>query len=155
MDAVSAECVSVTPCGLEVPVIVLWTTAHVWRATSRSVTAEERVNVALANALTPNSRVPPVRPALPVQESVLNTSKSEMKTCHCTNTNTNTHMYVISYVLQESFLLSTYCSEVIPLLSNYTIRNGKENPVAGVQLSEEILSRFSETRISCLHAQKT
>lgn len=105
MDAVSAECVSVTPCGLEVPVIVLWTTAHVWRATSRSVTAEERVNVALANALTPNSRVPPVRPALPVQESVLNTSKSEMKTCHCTNTNTNTHMYVISYVLQESFLL--------------------------------------------------
>lgn len=86
MDAVSAEYVSVTPCGPEVPVIVLWTTARVWPATNRSVTAEERVNVAPASALTPNSRVPPVRLALPVQESVLNKSKSEMKTYQCTNT---------------------------------------------------------------------
>lgn len=83
MDAVSAECVSVTPCGPEVPVIVLWTTAHVWPATSNSVTAEERVNVAPASVLIPNSRVPPVRLVLPVQGSALNTSKTEMKTCQC------------------------------------------------------------------------
>lgn len=76
MDAVSAECVSVTPCGPEAPVIVLWTTARVWPATSRSVTEEERVNVAPASVLTPSSRVPPVRLARPVQESVLSTSKS-------------------------------------------------------------------------------
>lgn len=79
MDAVSVECVSVTPCGPEAPVIALWTTAHVWPATSRAVMAEESVNVAPASALTPNSRVPPVRLALPAQECVLNTSKSEIK----------------------------------------------------------------------------
>lgn len=66
---------SVIPCGPEAPVIVLWTTAHVWPATSRSATAEEHVNAACASALTPNSRVPPVRLVLPAQESVLNTSK--------------------------------------------------------------------------------
>lgn len=86
MDAVSAECVCVTPCGLEAPVTVLWTTAHVWPVTSRSVTAEEHVNVAPVSALTPNSRVPPVKLALPVQGSVLKTSKFKMKTCHCTIT---------------------------------------------------------------------
>lgn len=80
------ECVSVTPCGPEALVIALWTTTRVWPATSRSVMAEEHVNVALASALTPNSRVPPVRLALPAQECVLNTSKSEMKTFRCTNT---------------------------------------------------------------------
>lgn len=85
MAAVSAECVSVTLCGPEVPVIALWITARVWPATSRSVTAEERVNVALASALIPNSRVPPVKLALPVQESVLNTSRSEIKMCQYTH----------------------------------------------------------------------
>ncbi len=79
MDAVSAECVSVTTCGPEAPVIVLWTIARAWPATSRSVTAGELVNVAPASALTPNSRVQPVRLALHVQESALNTSKSKMK----------------------------------------------------------------------------
>lgn len=85
MDAANAECVSVTPCGPEVPVIVLWMTKRVWPATSSSVTAEEVVTVAFASALTPNSRVPPVRLVPPVQESALNTSKSEMKMCQCTN----------------------------------------------------------------------
>lgn len=74
----SAECASVTPCGPAAPVTVLWTTTRVWPATSRSVTAEEHVNVAPVSALTPNSRVPLVKPVLPVQESVLNTSKSDL-----------------------------------------------------------------------------
>lgn len=76
MGAVSAECVSVNLCGREALAIALWITAHVQPATSRSVTAEGRVNVASASAPTPNSRVPPVRPALPAQECVQNTSKS-------------------------------------------------------------------------------
>lgn len=76
MDAASAECVCVTPCGQEAPVIAPWTIAHVWPPTSRSVTAEENVNVAPVSAPTPNSRVPPVKPAPPVQESALSTSKS-------------------------------------------------------------------------------
>lgn len=79
MDAVSVECVSVTPSGLEVPVIALWTTALAWPATSRSVMAEEYVNVATVSALTPNSRVLPVRLALPAPECVLNTSKCEIQ----------------------------------------------------------------------------
>lgn len=62
----SAECVCVTPCGPEAPVTVLWTIAHVWPATTRSVTAEEHVIVAPVSALTPNSRVPPVKHVLPV-----------------------------------------------------------------------------------------
>lgn len=78
MDAVSAECVSVTLCGLEVLVIVLWTTARVLPATSRCVMAEEIVNVAPASARIRNSRVPPVRPVQHVQESALNTSMSKM-----------------------------------------------------------------------------
>lgn len=78
----SAECVCVTPCGPEVPVTVLWTTAHVWPVTSRSVTAEEHVNVAPVSALMPNSKVPLVKLVLPVQESVLKTSKFKMETCY-------------------------------------------------------------------------
>lgn len=75
MDAVSAEFVSVIPCGLEVPVIALSTTLHVWPAINRSAMAEANVTAAPASAPTPNSRVPHVRSALPVQECVLNTSK--------------------------------------------------------------------------------
>lgn len=75
MDAASAGFASVIHCGLEVPVIALWTTPHAWPAISRSATAEAHVTAAPASAPTPNSRVPPVRSALPVQECVLNTSK--------------------------------------------------------------------------------
>lgn len=78
MDDVCAGSVSATPCGAVEPVTVLWTTAHVWPPTSRSVTAEEDVSVAFASAQTPSSRVPHVKPALPVQESALNTSKSDV-----------------------------------------------------------------------------
>lgn len=86
MDVASAESVSVSQCGLEVPVIALWTTAPVWQAISRYAMAEEHVNVAPASALIQNSRVPPVRLALPVQECVLNISKSKLKKSKCTNT---------------------------------------------------------------------
>lgn len=82
MDAVSAECVSVTQCGLALPVTALWTTAHVWPPTSKSVMAEEHVYVVHASALIPNSRVPHVKPAPHVQESVQSTSKSESKNIH-------------------------------------------------------------------------
>lgn len=71
----NAEFVSVIQCGLEVPVIALWTTPHVWPAISRSAMAEAHVTAAPASAPTPNSRVLPVKSALPVQECVLNTSK--------------------------------------------------------------------------------
>lgn len=73
----SAECASVNPCGLGVPVTVLWTTEHVWPATSSSVTAEEGVNVAPASVMTPNSRAPHVKHARPVQQSAQSTSKKE------------------------------------------------------------------------------
>lgn len=79
MESVNAESVSVNQCGLEVPVIALWTTPHVWPAISRSATAEASVTAAPASALMPNSRVPPVKSALPVQECVQNTSKQ----CGC------------------------------------------------------------------------
>lgn len=79
----SAKCVCATPCGQEVPVTVLWTTAPVWPVTSRSVMAEEYVNVAPVSAMMPNFRGPPVKLALPVQESALRTSKFKIKTCHC------------------------------------------------------------------------
>lgn len=83
MDAVSAECVSVTLYGLGAPATALWTIALVWPATNRSVMAEERVIVAPVSALTPNSRAPPVRLALPVQGSVQKTSKSINKYLRC------------------------------------------------------------------------